>query len=44
VIARVNPALPDKGYLVQEASAAPVVFIVLGLLLPPVVWFASALV
>jgi hypothetical protein len=44
VTAFVHPALPDKGYLVQEASAAPVVFIVLGILLPPVVWFATALV
>lgn len=44
VIARVNPALPDKGYLLEEASAAPVVFIILGILVPPLAWFASALV
>jgi hypothetical protein len=44
VRAHVDPATPDKAFLVAEASGAPVVYIVLGVLLPPVAWFASLLV
>jgi hypothetical protein len=39
VRAYVDPSLPDKAYLVPTAGNGPVVFIVLGLLLPPAAWF-----
>ena len=35
VRAFVDPALPDNAFLVASPSSAPVVFIVIGLLLPP---------
>lgn len=44
VRAWVDPAAPERGFLTAEWSAGPVVFAVLGLLLPPVGWLASRLV
>jgi hypothetical protein len=35
---------PDKAYLVAEAGTGPLVFMIVGLLVPPVAWFASRLV
>jgi hypothetical protein len=32
---------PDKAYLLQESGAGPVVFIVVGLILPPLAWFVG---
>ena len=44
-IAYVDRAQPSKAFLVAEASHAPAVFIVLGLLLvPPLAWFIGKLV
>lgn len=44
VRAFVDPSLPDKAYLVAESSSAPLVFIVIGVLLPPLAWFIGAYV
>lgn len=44
VSAWVDPATPDRAFLVKEASAGPMVFTLLGLLLPVVGWLASRLV
>jgi hypothetical protein len=44
VPAWVDPSLPDKAFLLAESSSTPVVFMVLGALLPPVAWFAGLLV
>jgi len=41
VRAYVDPSLPDKAYLIAEAGAGPVVFIIVGLLLPPLAWFVG---
>jgi hypothetical protein len=41
VKAYVDPALPNKAYLIASAGAGPVVFMVLGLLLPPIAWFVG---
>ena len=41
VSAHVDRAQPDKAFLMAEASNGPVVFIVLGLLLPPVGWLVG---
>ena len=38
VKAYVDPALPNKAYLIASAGAGPVVFMVVGLLLPPIAW------
>ena len=38
VPAWVDPQNPDKAYLVQEGGAGPIVFIILGILLPPIAW------
>ncbi len=38
VVAYVDPAHPDKGFLKPQASVGPMVFTVLGLLLPPLAW------
>jgi hypothetical protein len=38
VQAWVNPAHPEQGFLRAEASHAPLVFLVLGLVLPPLAW------
>ncbi|MGH7709933.1 MAG: hypothetical protein ACREOG_01540 [Gemmatimonadaceae bacterium] len=39
--AHVDPSLPDKAYLIASAGAGPVVFIIIGLLLPPLAWFVG---
>lgn len=44
VRAFVDPELPDKAYLVAESSSAPMVFVILGVLLPPLAWFVGAYV
>ena len=44
VRAWVNPAHPDQAFLIAEASQGPLVFVILGLLLPPVAWFVGAYV
>jgi hypothetical protein len=41
VSAYVDPAAPDKAYLIATAGKGPLVFIILGLLLPPLVWFVA---
>lgn len=41
VRAYVDPSLPDKAFLVASSGKGPVVFIVIGLLLPPVAWFVG---
>ncbi|HLO42135.1 MAG TPA: DUF3592 domain-containing protein [Phycisphaerales bacterium] len=41
VRAHVNPRLPDKAFLIPRGSAAPVVFILVGLVLPIATWFVS---
>lgn len=44
VRAFVNREHPDKAFLVAQSSSAPLVFIVIGVLLPPLAWFAGKLV
>jgi len=44
VSAWVDPATPERGFLVKEGFAGPMVFTILGLLLPTVGWLASRLV
>ncbi|MFO0874149.1 MAG: DUF3592 domain-containing protein [Phycisphaerales bacterium] len=44
VTAHVDPARPDKAFLIAEKSMGPLVFIIIGLLLPPIAWFAGKLV
>ena len=39
VRAFVDPAHPEKAFLIAEARKGPIVFIVIGLLLPPLAWF-----
>jgi hypothetical protein len=41
VRAYVDPSLPDKAYLIASAGSGPTVFIIIGLLLPPVAWFVG---
>jgi len=41
VHAFVDPSLPGQAYLIAEAGAGPVVFIIIGVLLPPVAWFVG---
>jgi hypothetical protein len=41
VRAFVDPSLPDQAYLIAEAGAGPVVFIIIGIFLPPVAWFVG---
>ena len=41
VKAYVDPTLPGKAYLIASAGAGPVVFMVLGLLLPPIAWLVG---
>jgi Protein of unknown function (DUF3592) len=41
VRAFVDPALPDQACLIAEAGAGPVVFVIIGILLPPVAWFVG---
>jgi hypothetical protein len=42
--AYVDPADPGKAFLINEASAAPMVFIIVGVLIPPIAWYASKLI
>lgn len=44
VPAYLDPQQPDKAFLRRRSSPAPLVFMVLGLLLPIVVWFAVKLI
>jgi hypothetical protein len=44
VTARVCDAAPEKAFLVAEASVGPMVFMIVGLLLPPIAWFVGRLV
>lgn len=44
VTAHVDPSQPDKAFLVAEKSMGPIVFIIIGVLLPPIAWFAGKLV
>lgn len=44
VRAYVDPSLPDKAYLIASPGNGPVVFIVIGLLLPPIAWFVGGYV
>ena len=44
VTAYVNPALPEKGFLVREKSGGPVVFLILGFVLPTIALFGGKLV
>jgi hypothetical protein len=44
VTAWVDPAAPERAFLIRESSVGPVVFIILGLLLPPLGWLASRIV
>lgn len=38
VSAYVDPSLPDKAYLIATAGNGPVVFMIIGVLLPPIAW------
>jgi hypothetical protein len=38
VSAYVNPSLPDKAYLVRETTSGPLVFMLVGLGVPPLTW------
>ena len=44
VVAYVDPRHPDKGFLLPQASAGPLVFTVLGVLLPPLAWVVGGLI
>jgi hypothetical protein len=44
VEAYVNPALPHRAFLLRETSAGPVVFLIVGFLLPPIALLAQKLV
>jgi hypothetical protein len=41
VPAFVDPSHPDQAFLIAERSRAPIVFIVLGLMVPTLAWFVS---
>jgi hypothetical protein len=41
IMAFVDPEHPDKAFLTMEEGAGPMVFIILGLLLPPIAWFVG---
>ena len=41
VRAHVDPTLPDKAYLIAASTKGPIVFIILGLALPPIAWFVG---
>lgn len=41
VQAYVDPSMPDKGYLIASAGSGPIVFVVLGVILPPLAWFVG---
>lgn len=36
-----DPLMPDKAFLIAQAGAGPVVFIVIGIILPPLAWFVG---
>lgn len=44
VDAYVDPGTPDKAFLVKESTAGPIVFIIIGLLLPPLAWWVGKFV
>ncbi len=44
VRAYVDREQPDKAFLIPTASKGPIVFIVIGLLLPPIAWFVGGYV
>jgi hypothetical protein len=39
--AYVDPENPDKAFLLRESGAGPLVFIIVGLILPPLAWFVG---
>ena len=41
VSAYVDPSLPGKAYLIQAAGKGPIVFMIIGLILPPIAWWAG---
>ena len=41
VRAFVDPSSPDQAYLIAEAGSGPIVFIIIGIILPPVAWFVG---
>ena len=41
VNAFVDPTAPESAYLIAEAGAGPIVFIIVGLLLPPIAWLVG---
>lgn len=43
VTAFVSDRQPDKAFLIPQGTVAPLVFIILGLALPPVAWFVGKL-
>lgn len=44
VTAHVDPAHPDKAFLIAERSSLPMGFIIVGLVVVPLAWFGSKLV
>ena len=44
VRAYVDPSHPEQAFLIRESGKGPVVFIVVGLVLPPLAWFIGAYV
>ena len=41
VSAYFDPETPEKAYLIAEKSAGPLVFMIIGALLPPLAWFVG---
>ena len=41
VRAYVDPSLPGKAYLIQSAGKGPIVFMILGVILPPLAWWVG---
>ena len=41
VKAYVDPSLPNKAYLIASAGSGPIVFMIVGLILPPVAWWVG---
>jgi hypothetical protein len=41
VRAYVDPAQPSRAYLIAEAGKGPIVFMIIGVLLPPLAWFVG---
>ena len=41
VRAYVDPSHPEQAFLIRESGKGPAVFIVLGLVLPPLAWFVG---